>query len=62
MFVKCKNKYAIHAYTHDPVTGSGIHHTYLVVASYPWPGELAKGSSSLLLPPPPSSSSLSKSM
>ena len=56
-----KNKYAIHAYTHGPVTGSGStaqSKPFLlsgVVASCPWPGELAKGphpSSSLLLVPP----------
>ena len=51
-----ENKYAIHAYTHGPVTGSGpsvVLVLSLVVAS-PWPGELAKGPRPFL-PPPPSS-------
>ena len=54
-----KNKYAIHAYTHGPVTGSGpsvvsnCQVNEQLVASCPWPGELAKGPSSSLLPPRP---------
>ena len=66
-----KNKYAIYAYTHGPVTGSGpsvvtpllpplCSYSQLVELASPWPGELAKGPSlpppsSLLLPTPSSS-------